>query len=32
LQYRYSKDLAARIEIVHSNERNLFYVSISRGF
>ena len=32
LQYRYSKDFAARIEIGHSNERNLVYVSISRGF
>jgi hypothetical protein len=31
-QYRYSKDLAARIELGHSNERNLFYVSVSRGF
>ena len=32
LQYRYSKGLAARIEFGHSNERNLFYFSISRGF
>lgn len=32
LQYRYSKRLAGRIEIGHSNERNLIYVSISRGF
>ena len=31
-QYRYSKDFAARIELGHSNERNLIYVSISRGF
>ncbi|HKY28653.1 MAG TPA: BamA/TamA family outer membrane protein [Pyrinomonadaceae bacterium] len=32
LQYRYSKNFAGRIEIGHSNERNLIYVSISRGF
>lgn len=32
LQYRYSKSLAARIEIGHSNERNLVYFSITRGF
>lgn len=32
LQYRYSKDFAARIEVGHSNERTLFYFSISRGF
>lgn len=32
LQYRYSKDFAARIELGHSNERNLVYFSISRGF
>jgi hypothetical protein len=32
LQYRYSKSLAARVEIGHSNERNLIYISISRGF
>lgn len=31
-QYRYSKDFAARIELGHSNERNLIYFSISRGF
>jgi hypothetical protein len=32
VQYRYSKSLAARVEIGHSNERNLIYISISRGF
>ena len=32
LQYRYSKDFAARVELGHSNERNLIYFSISRGF
>jgi hypothetical protein len=32
LQYRYSKSLAGRIEVGHSNERTLIYVSISRGF
>lgn len=32
VQYRYSKSLAARVEIGHSNERNLIYFSISRGF
>lgn len=32
LQYRYSNNFAGRIEIGHSNERNLIYVSISRGF
>ena len=31
-QYRYSSRLALRIEMGHSNERNLLYVSISRGF
>lgn len=32
VQYRYSKSLAARVEIGHSNERNLIYFSVSRGF
>jgi hypothetical protein len=32
LQYRYSKSLAGRVEIGHSNQRNLVYFSISRGF
>jgi outer membrane protein assembly factor BamA len=32
VQYRYSKGLAARVEIGHSNERNLIYLSVSRGF
>lgn len=32
LQYRYSKSLAGRVELGHSNQRNLVYVSISRGF
>jgi len=32
LQYRHSKGLAARIELGHSNERNLIYFSLSRGF
>lgn len=32
LQYRYSSRLAFRIEMGHSNERNLMYVSVSRGF
>ena len=32
LQYRYSRGLAFRIELGHSNERNLMYVSVSRGF
>jgi hypothetical protein len=32
LQYRYSSSLAGRIEVGHSNERNLIYVSITRGF
>lgn len=31
-QYRYSRRLALRIEMGHSNERNLIYVSLSRGF
>jgi hypothetical protein len=32
VQYRYNKNLAARIEIGHSNERNLIFASITRGF
>ena len=32
LQYRYSRAFAARIEVGHSHERTLIYVSISRGF
>jgi hypothetical protein len=32
VQYRYSSKLAGRIEVGHSNERSLIYVSISRGF
>jgi len=32
VQYRYSKGLAVRVEIGHSNERNLIYLSVSRGF
>lgn len=32
LQYRYSRSLAFRIEMGHSNERNLIYLSVSRGF
>jgi hypothetical protein len=32
LQYRYSSRFAGRIEIGHSNERNLIYASITRGF
>ncbi len=32
VQYRYSRGLAGRIEIGHSNERNLIYASITRGF
>jgi hypothetical protein len=32
LQYRYSRSLAGRIDFGHSNERNLIYVSITRGF
>jgi len=32
VQYRYNKNLAARIEIGHSNERNLVFASITRGF
>jgi hypothetical protein len=31
-QYRHSKGLAARLELGHSNERNLIYFSLSRGF
>jgi len=31
-QYRYSSSLAGRIEIGHGNERNLIYLSITRGF
>jgi hypothetical protein len=32
IEYRYSKSLAGRIDFGHSNERNLLYYSISRGF
>jgi hypothetical protein len=32
LQYRHSRSLAGRIEMGHSHERNLIYVSITRGF
>ncbi len=32
VQYRYSKGLAVRVEVGHSNERNLIYISFSRGF
>ena len=32
LQYRYSRSLAGRIEIGLSNQRDIFYFSISRGF
>jgi len=32
IQYRYSKSLAGRVEVGHSNERTLIYFSISRGF
>src|SRR5262249_58216946 len=32
VQFRYNKNLAARIEIGHSNERNLVFASITRGF
>jgi len=32
LQYRYSKALGARIDFGHTNERNLLYFSLSRGF
>ncbi|PYT08723.1 MAG: hypothetical protein DMF60_04025, partial [Acidobacteria bacterium] len=31
-QYRYSRAFGGRIEIVHSHERNLIYLSITRGF
>jgi Omp85 superfamily domain len=31
-QYRYSRAFAGRVEIGHSHERNLIYVSITRGF
>ncbi|HQR38889.1 MAG TPA: BamA/TamA family outer membrane protein [Blastocatellia bacterium] len=32
VQYRYSKDVAVRIELAQSNEKTAFYFSISRGF
>ena len=32
LQYRYNRNFAARIEIAHSNERNLILGSVTRGF
>ena len=32
LQYRFSKNFAARIELGHSHERNLIYFSFTRGF
>lgn len=32
VQYRWSKSVAGRLEFGHSNERNLIYFSISRGF
>jgi Omp85 superfamily domain len=32
IQYRLSKSFAARVELGHSNERNLVYFSFSRGF
>jgi len=32
IQYRYSKSFAGRVEIGHSNERSLIYLSITRGF
>jgi hypothetical protein len=32
IQYRLSKSFAFRIELGHSNERNLIYFSFSRGF
>jgi len=32
LQYRYSKALAGRVEIGHSNQGDRFYFSVSRGF
>ena len=32
LQYRYSRSLAAKVEVGHSHERNLIYVSLTRGF
>jgi hypothetical protein len=32
LQYRHSKGLAGRVELGHSNERNLIYFSLTRGF
>ena len=32
VQYRYSSRFAGRVEIGRSNERNLIYVSITRGF
>ena len=31
-QYRYSRAFGGRIEVGHSHERNLIYVSITRGF
>ena len=32
IQYRYNRNFAARIEIAHSNERNLVLGSVTRGF
>ncbi len=32
IQYRHSKNIAARVEVGRSNERTLVYVSLSRGF
>jgi hypothetical protein len=32
VQYRYSRGLAGRVEIGHSQERNLIYASVTRGF
>src|SRR5262245_30955241 len=32
IQFRMSKSFAARVELGHSNERNLIYFSFSRGF
>jgi hemolysin activation/secretion protein len=32
VQYRYNKDFAVRIDYAHTNERNMVYFSVSRGF
>jgi hemolysin activation/secretion protein len=32
LQYRHSGTLAARLEVGHSNEGTIIYISMSRGF